>query len=390
MRKILIAAALLVCLAATALAGGTQEKETPEYFKKPSGESGTEYTYGENMPGVYTYGGSKRDWINGMAVAPDGRIAVTGYTESSDGTLSDRTKTWRAGWVMMLDKDMNVLWNFCSRSGDADCMYYPVFHQDGSVSVAHETEGKQIKIIRLDQDGEEVYSSTVMRKNSADEVFRVLGATTYGYVLEKAPSAAEKASSMLYEWNGNQIHSYGNGDEILTVGEKHFIVRNIKGVWLYELDQDGARRSVAKLSDLDDEGTADRSYQSVVTLEDGGAAACGRIVRESGGDGLISRWDAQGNLVFEMYVMGNTLSRLTRTADGFAALRIAQEEGKDDQWELVCFDENGILSKTKRLEGALSRDAGDIAVLDDGAIVCAHLTGLYDDEDVLVTVVETK
>lgn len=389
-KRAMLCAALLICLAATALAGGAQEKETPEYFRKPSGESVPDtYVYGENMPGVYTYGGSKRDWINAIAAAPDGRIAITGYTESSDGTLSDRTKTWRAGWVMMLDKDMNVMWNFCSRSGDADHMRCPVFHDNGQLTVVHHTEGKQLKIVWIDENGEEAFSDTVMTVKEEGERISVVGVMEDGYLMLRSQENGRRRTFTLFDWLGGQMWTLAGVDGVQAVSGNHLLCETQEGLFLSSVDTGGLLTTLCNVAKAEN-GSVKREYESVVSLADGGAAACGRIVRESGGDGLISRWDAQGNLVFEMYVMGNTLSRLTRTADGFAALRIAQEEGKDDQWELVCFDENGILSKTKRLEGALSRDAGDIAVLDDGAIVCAHLTGLYDDEDVLVTVVETK
>lgn len=65
MKRILFCAALLACIASAALAGGIQISETVEYFDKGDFAS---------LPGVYTYGGSKRDWIHDMAVAPDGKL----------------------------------------------------------------------------------------------------------------------------------------------------------------------------------------------------------------------------------------------------------------------------------------------------------------------------
>ena len=223
-KRVLFCAALLVCLAATALAGGTQEKETPEYFRKPSGESIADaYVYGENMPGVYTYGGSKRDWINAMASAPDGRIAITGYTESSDGTLSDRTKTWRAGWVMMLDRDMNVKWNFCSRSGDADHMRCPVFHDDGQLTVVHHTEGKQLKIVWLNENGEEALSDTVMTVDEEDEVISVVGTMEEGYLLCRAEDYGEKRTYMLFDWLGGKLWTLSGPKDVQAANGKHLL-----------------------------------------------------------------------------------------------------------------------------------------------------------------------
>lgn len=46
---------------------------------------------------VYRYGGSGREYLDDIDVSADGRILMTGYTDSTDGTLCDRTKTGRTG-----------------------------------------------------------------------------------------------------------------------------------------------------------------------------------------------------------------------------------------------------------------------------------------------------
>ncbi|MBR5289037.1 MAG: hypothetical protein IKU34_10690 [Clostridia bacterium] len=384
--------ALLVCLAATALAGGGQE--VPAYFRKTDGESVPDtYIYGENMPEVYTYGGSKRDWVYDMAVAPDGRIAVAGYTESSDGTLSDRTKTWRAGWVMMLDQNMNVLWNFCSRSGDMDYMCAPVFHEDGTLSVVHVTEGKQVKIIGLNEEGKRIKSVTVMSRKGGDEHFGVVGAMEHGYLLKRWKGDPERASYALFDFGGTQLIGYGEGAQFSAVSEKHMIALDNSGLWLCQpglLEGEGPRSNGVRLNVLDAQGNADRSYQSVVSLADGGAAACGYINGAQGANGLLSRWDARGNLVFEMIVVGNPLKELVCTQDGYAALRMAKEAGQYGEWELVRFDEMGILCGKQTLLETPSQDACCTAVRADGAILCAQLPGLFGNEDVLVTVIRSE
>ncbi|MBR6569458.1 MAG: hypothetical protein IKK75_03295, partial [Clostridia bacterium] len=46
---------------------------------------------------TYVYGGSGFDSLGGVAVSADDRIVMTGITESSDGTLENRTKTGQCG-----------------------------------------------------------------------------------------------------------------------------------------------------------------------------------------------------------------------------------------------------------------------------------------------------
>ncbi len=387
-KRVLLCAALLLCVAGSALAGGTEVNKMVEYFKKPDWES---------VPGVYTYGGSKRDWINSMAVAPDGRIAITGYTESSDGTLFDRTKTWRAGWVMMLDQDMNVLWNFCSRSGDADHMRCPVFHEDGTLTVAHETEGKQMKIVRLDENGEETFSNTVMSGVADDQQMYLEGVTAGGYLLERTQNYGERVTYTLFDWAGNTLWKTEEFHSVTAVSERHLIGREEDDFYLYSLGDNGAGTPEKMALAYEDEpdGGVKRAYGDMISLEDGGVVACGAIWEggvPADAQGLISRWDAQGNLVFEMIVTLGNLMDIVKTDSGFAATCAYQEElGADIQWKLLEFDEKGILCGRRELYDNESMTAGGLlAKAANGKLVCAQAVGEYGLEDVIVSVIEAK
>lgn len=385
-KRVLAAAALMLCIASAALAGG---KETAEYFRKPDGESATDpYVYGENMPGVYTYGGSKRDWINGMAVGPDGRIAITGYTESSDGTLSDRTKTWRAGWVMMLDEHMHVQWNFCSRSGDADHMRYPVFHEDGTLTAVHYTEGKQIKIIRLNTGGERIAGKTVLTEYAEDENIYPVGVLDAGYLMQHAENYGEKSTYLLYDWEGNQLAFYEGMTVGDAVGGKHLLRRTQEGIELCSIDAKGTLTPLSCVAKKERDGSIARIYEDIISLGDGGAAACGRIWKESTAntEGLLSRWDAQGNLVFEMIVPLGELIRLVRTENGFAAACIAVDDLQAlHRWQLLEFDEAGMMCGRHALCEERSLTACALAAA-DGMLLCAQSVGEYMLEDVRLTV----
>ena len=398
MKRILLCLALLLCLAVPALAGGAEARETVEYFKKPAGDNVLDaYIYGENMPEVYTYGGSKRDWVHDMAIAPDGRIAITGYTESSDGTLSDRTKTWRAGWVMMLDSSMNVLWNFCSRSGDADHMLAPVFHDDGSLSVVHETEGKQLKIVWVDKNGEETFSNTVMSGIADDQQMYLEGVTAGGYLLERMQNYGARATYTLFDWAGNALWKTEEFNSVTAVSERHLIGRKEDDFYLYSLGENGTGMPEKMSLAYEDEpdGSVKRAYGDMISLEDGGVVACGAIWEGSvaaDAQGLISRWDAQGNLVFEMIVTLGRLTEIERTETGFAASCADQEElGMAVRWSVLEFDEKGILCGTHALRENGSTGAGSVLALEaDGTLLCAQTVGELGAEDAIVTRIQTK
>lgn len=342
---------------------------------------------------TYTYGGSGREWLHDIAAAPDGRIAVTGYTDSSDGSLSDRTKTWRAGWVMMLNAQMNVMWNYCSRSGDADHIKLPVFHEDGTLTVVHETEGKQMKIVRLDREGNEIESRTVLSDPKEGEMFWTAGATQNGYVLTESRDYGAKERHTLFDWDGNAIAVGGYLGGVYDVGAEHSIHWNGESYSLYALDDTGAETELAEIYEANGGGET-RSYNGVISLSDGGAAAYGAYwggtpAAPKDRRGLISRWDAQGNLVFEMLIaMTSDMTEMVETKDGFAALCYSQEDlGQPAKWSLMYFDEMGIRIGEYDL-GETELAAAAMAQREDGALVIAQMDGKSGYEDVRVTVVE--
>ena len=114
----------------------------------------------------FRYGGSGHDILYHAAVSADGRIVLTGTTDSSDGTLSTRTKTGRSGWALCIDTQGNVLWNYCTRLGSYDTLRYPVFLADGSVTLLLDTSHSslyEVVWIKLDTQGREVARKTLQK-----------------------------------------------------------------------------------------------------------------------------------------------------------------------------------------------------------------------------------
>lgn len=87
----------------------------------------------------FTYGGSGVEYFYEAAVSPDGCIVMTGLTDSTDGTLSARTGTGRAGWALCVDAQGEVLWSFTTQISKYDKLRYPVFRADGSVTMLADT-----------------------------------------------------------------------------------------------------------------------------------------------------------------------------------------------------------------------------------------------------------
>ena len=178
-----------------------------------SGASGETHTF--------VYGGSGKDALPDIAVSPDGRIALVGYTESDDGTLSSRTKTGRSGWVLCVDAAGEVQWSFCRRNGDEDRMHDPVFHEDGTVTAVLESEFENVQVLewmQFDRKGSVRSFGTLHMSHDQRVQIDIMG--TYpgeGYVVREADSRTGVIRYLLYSFFGQYIRELdGYGGESMS------------------------------------------------------------------------------------------------------------------------------------------------------------------------------
>lgn len=157
----------------------------------------------------YTYGGSGHDILYDAAISADGRIVLTGTTDSSDGTLSSRTKTGRSGWALCIDAQGNVLWNYCTRLGSYDTLRYPVCLADGSVTMLLDTSHSglyEVVWIKLDAQGREAARKT-LDSRGVPWIIRSSGVADdlSGYVLDALNKKTAEQLSLLYTFDGEPV-----------------------------------------------------------------------------------------------------------------------------------------------------------------------------------------
>ncbi len=157
----------------------------------------------------YTYGGSDFDCLYEAAVSPDGRIVLTGETASSDGTLATRTKSSRAAWALCIDLDGQPLWSFCTRYGSTDSLHYPVFHQDGSVTMLLDTSHDglyEVEWLRLDENGE-VLARNILTSKGTPYLICSYGVSPepQGYVVLEANKKTSAQRYLLYSFDGEPM-----------------------------------------------------------------------------------------------------------------------------------------------------------------------------------------
>lgn len=357
---------------------------------------------------THVYGGSEDDALYDMAISGDGRVVMTGYTNSADGTLSGRTKVGRSGWALCVDMEGNVLWSFVSRLGVHDSMAKPVFHADGSVTVVLEAEpddGMELEAIRLNREGKVVSRKTMCKAGEkARYVMLVNAYTQEGYAVFWANEQAETVLYALYDYDGQLIGEYtpeewqANGGAMIA-SEQHVVRIGEEAGTLYSVDEQGNETALCDVFDLYPQENVNGSllggrYDGLISLSDGGAAGCGWVLNGTqNGDprpGRITRWDAQGNPVFDMWMEIGQLSELVKTDDGFAAILYPEEDGPRTApipYSLVYFDENGIY------RGRTALETGEDCMMrraQDGTLVI--LQRFYEDGqgDARLTVIDAR
>ena len=162
---------------------------------------------------TYTYGGSGLEVIYHAEGNAQGKIALAGLTESSDGTLHTRTKSGQAGWVLCIDQSGEALWNFCRHKAKYERMEVPVWHEDGSVTVLFWMEKSglsEIELIRLSAQGEMLSAKTIAesRDNMVHLVQRGF-LPGEGYVIGWVNKREGTVRCELYDFDGAFVRMLG-------------------------------------------------------------------------------------------------------------------------------------------------------------------------------------
>lgn len=79
------------------------------------------------------YGGRGRNELTALSDA-NGTLLAAGYTTSTDGDLSERTREGKTGWLLRLDGEGRILFSCCSAHAGRDEMRAPFAHADGTAS----------------------------------------------------------------------------------------------------------------------------------------------------------------------------------------------------------------------------------------------------------------
>lgn len=353
---------------------------------------------------TYTYGGSGRDWLYHMAVSDNGFIALTGWTESADGTLANRTKKGRSGWLLVIDQQGKEIVNFCTRLGNHDNLEQPVFHEDGTLTVILFAEDASVgwtkhELIRMDMSGEVLSRRVIAEKGEKDEHFiSVIAHDERGYILREISYGEDGYCHYeLYDYDGNHVRRLDEWADVYAAADAHVIRPKMpdgKEMWLYKRDENGEEIPQCSVFARREDQKWALMVDGFLSLPDGGAAMAGWILKENeAGEarvGLFTRWDAQGRLVSEMHTPDWGYGEMALRSGGFAATVYPWDEtwANDSVWMIHLLDQNGVLQEAIELTSDAVGTGHDacIGALGDGAVIAACVLP-QNGQDAAVTII---
>ncbi len=186
----------------------------------------------------FAYGGSEFDSLGWISVSDDDRIVMTGITKSSDGTLSTRTMNGQCGWVLCIDGNGQVLWNFCRHTAKMERMDAPAILPDGHITALYRTEQNgiaAIDLITLSADGKMISSKPLI--HAPDNMTHV---GTYGYDSEKGYIITEmdKRTGEFRVMAYNQEGQYICDTDDYSIGDPATAIMNDgTRVWIQAIEQ---------------------------------------------------------------------------------------------------------------------------------------------------------
>ncbi len=210
-----------------------------------------------NVKWQKTYGGSKWDEANAVALAPNGDIIVAGHTGSFGAS-------WYDVWVLRLDENGNVKWQKTYGGSDWDKANAVAVAKNGDIIVAGQTGSSysNIWVLRLDENG------------------NVKWQKTYGR------SSGDVANSVAITPNG----------DIIVAGETYGFGGDGKDAWILRLDSKGN----VKWQKIYGGRYWDEAY-AVAIAPNGDVIIAGSTGRSGAGDSdvWVLRLDSEGNVKWQ-------------------------------------------------------------------------------------------
>lgn len=291
-----------------------------------------------------SYGGRGLDVITGLAAA-DGALLATGYTTSTDGDLSARTREGKAGWLLCLDGEGKPLFHCCTAHAGRAEMGAPFAHADGTFSCVLWGEGRGAEWLRIGAGGK--ISARLEASPAASGCAHAAGASLMW--LQPFDRAGEAALlALMRHGDGTLCAAWmdeaGNvtPGEAFAAGETGCLAVGETGEAAWVAVQEG-RVTLTRLA-------VGGAAHTAVIREAGASRVCGALMGSDGSVTLCGE-DEDGGFLQRVSAEDETLFSLA-LPDGAPAL-CATETGfavASDKGQVAFLDEDGQWLET--IEGA--------------------------------------
>lgn len=333
---------------------------------------------------IKTFGGSQEDEALSIVQSSDGGYAVFGYTQSTDGDITDKTATDSDFWVLKLTEDGTISWSKTyGGTGDdrgekiiqtADNGYALVGYNRSNDGDVTENAGLQdYWIVKIDASGNLQWEKS-FGFPGIDRAFSVVQTNDGGYFITGFLDVTA---------------SNGDGNDNKTFFEKH----GVGEFWGIKLDASGNTEWRRYFGGTDN----DRSYDAVQT-EDGGYLMIGSsesvdfdITNSQGSyDFWLVKVNSEGTKIWEKSFGGTEIDVAyaiasdgngkyvivgdARSNDG----NITNANGNADLW-MIQIDGNGNLIWEKSLGGTQFDTGRGIYPIQSGGFV---ITGNSRSNDI--------
>lgn len=332
-----------------------------------------------------TFGGSNEETAQAVIQTLDGGIAVIGFTNSADGDITDKTLLENDYWVLKLDSEGVMQWNYTYGGSGDDRGQAIIQTLDGGYAIAgysmsddgdaSNNEGFHDNwIVKLDAGGGIQWEKSFGFAGH-DHAYDILQTQDGGYFV----------SGFLDVTGSN-----GEG----STGRLSVTAHGVGEFWANKLDENG---------DLEWRhffgGTNNDRAFGVVQANDGGFVLSGASESQdfdiSDGKGSYDFWvlkiSAEGDLIWERSFGGTGIEQaqsIVKTVDnGYLVVGktnstdgdISKSKGNSDLW-VVKINDSGKMVWEKTFGGSDFEDAESIIALQSGGYVITGNTKSSDDE----------
>ena len=338
---------------------------------------------------LFNYGGSGDDVANAVINTTDGGFAVLGYTQSTDGDITDKTATDSDYWVLKLSANGTIIWSR-TYGGTADDRGTDLVEtQDGGLAIvgfsrssdgdASDNAGfRDYWIVKLSASGDIEWEQSYGFAGN-DEAYSIIQTTDGGYFV----------SGFL-----DFSMSDGGGNDGFASAPAVTPKHGVGEFWGMLLDEDGQfiwRRYFGGTNN-------DRSYQ-VLQTSDGGFLMTGASESDdfdiSEPNGSYDYWavrvNSSGDLLWESSFGGSAIDiayGLVQTSAGSYVMvgdsrsedgDVSAPKGNADLWA-VAFDDSGNFLWEESYGGTLFESARSVSMLPGGNLVMAGTSRSQDGQ----------